>query len=36
MTSNYHEKAAELFVANLTRYLDNQPLYNQLNREAGY
>ncbi|MEL6527898.1 MAG: NAD(P)-dependent oxidoreductase, partial [Chloroflexota bacterium] len=35
-TDDYHEKAAELFIANLKRYLDKKPLYNQLNREAGY
>lgn len=35
-TDNYHEKAADLFMANLRRYLENKPLYNQLNREIGY
>lgn len=35
-TDNYHEKAADLFIANLYRYLENKPLYNQLNREVGY
>lgn len=32
----YHEKVADLFIANLKRYLENKPLYNQLNRDAGY
>lgn len=35
-TDNYHEKAADLFIANLHRYLENKPLYNQLNRDIGY
>ena len=35
-TDNYHEKAAELFMANMRRYLENKALYNQLNREEGY
>jgi phosphoglycerate dehydrogenase-like enzyme len=35
-TSNYHDKAADLFVANLQRYLGKKPLYNQLNRDFGY
>jgi len=34
--SDYHEKAANLFVANLRRYLENQPLLNQLDRQRGY
>ncbi len=33
---DYHQKAADLFVENLKRYLDNQPLLNVLNRETGY
>jgi phosphoglycerate dehydrogenase-like enzyme len=33
---NYHEKAAALFIANLKRYLEKKPLYNQLDREIGY
>jgi phosphoglycerate dehydrogenase-like enzyme len=33
---DYHEKAADVFIANLKRYLEKKPLYNQLNREAGY
>lgn len=36
VTANYHEKAVDVFVANLQRYLDKRPLYNQLDREAGY
>jgi len=35
-TDNYHEKAVDLFIANLNRYLEKKPLYNQLNRDAGY
>lgn len=35
-TSSYHEKASELFIANLRRYLEKKPLYNQLDRELGY
>lgn len=35
-TDDYHEKAADLFIANLQRYLNKKPLYNQLNRDAGY
>ena len=33
---NYQEKATDLFIANLQRYLDKKPLYNQLNRDTGY
>jgi phosphoglycerate dehydrogenase-like enzyme len=36
MTDNYHEKAAAMFIANLKRYLEKRPLYNQLDREVGY
>lgn len=35
-SAHYHEKAAELFITNLKRYLDNKPLLNVLNRDAGY
>jgi len=35
-TKNYHEKAARVFKTNLKRYLDNRPLYNQLDRSKGY
>lgn len=33
---HYHEKAAQLFAENLRRYLNNQPLLNQLQRKQGY
>jgi phosphoglycerate dehydrogenase-like enzyme len=33
---HYHEKAAELFIENLRRYLDNRPLLNRVKREQGY
>lgn len=33
---DYHAKAADLFIANLERYLERKPLYNQLNRDIGY
>jgi phosphoglycerate dehydrogenase-like enzyme len=32
----YNEKAARLFADNLRRYLENQPLFNRINREHGY
>lgn len=35
-TVRYHEKAAALFIDNLTRYLDNKPLLNRLRRDRGY
>lgn len=35
-SASYHELVAELFIANLRRYLDNKPLMNQLNRKVGY
>lgn len=35
-TKNYHDKAADLFIANLERYLEKKPLYNLLNRDVGY
>ena len=35
-TTDYHSKAADLFIANLQRYLENKSLYNVLSREAGY
>lgn len=35
-SANYHEKAAELFIENLRRYLDKKPLLNTVNRELGY
>jgi phosphoglycerate dehydrogenase-like enzyme len=36
LIANYAVKAADLFIANLKRYLEKKPLYNQLDREAGY
>jgi phosphoglycerate dehydrogenase-like enzyme len=36
VVENYHEKAVEVFIANLRRYLEKRPLFNQLDREAGY
>lgn len=33
---DYHDKAADVFIANLKRYLEKKPLYNQLNRDLGY
>ncbi|MGB7341382.1 MAG: D-2-hydroxyacid dehydrogenase [Phototrophicaceae bacterium] len=33
---DYNAKAADLFIANLERYLERKPLYNQLNRDTGY
>lgn len=35
-SQHYHEKAAELFIENLRRYMDKRPLLNALNRDAGY
>lgn len=35
-TKDYHEKASRVFKENLRRYLDNEPLLNQLNRSKGY
>ncbi len=33
---DYHESASRLFEENLRRYIENEPLLNRLNREAGY
>ncbi len=33
---NYHDKVVALFIDNLRRYLDQQPLMNRLRREQGY
>jgi phosphoglycerate dehydrogenase-like enzyme len=33
---DYPDKAAEVFIANLKRYLEKKPLFNQLNRDLGY
>lgn len=35
-TLDYHDKAAALFIENLKRYLQKQPLLNRLERERGY
>lgn len=35
-TDDYHERVADLFAANLKRYLENEPLLNKLNRSIGY
>ena len=35
-TRDYHKKAAQVLKANLRRYLDNDPLLNQLDRATGY
>ncbi|HLG76043.1 MAG TPA: NAD(P)-dependent oxidoreductase [Ktedonobacteraceae bacterium] len=35
-TAHYDERALQIFEANLQRYLAGQPLYNLLDREAGY
>lgn len=35
-SARYHEKAADLFIENLRRYLDNRPLLNRVQREQGY
>ena len=35
-TRDYHDKAALVFKQNLRRYLENQPLLNQLDRAKGY
>lgn len=35
-TTLYNQKAADLFIENLRRYLEKRPLLNRLNRERGY
>lgn len=35
-TTLYNQKAADLFMENLRRYLEKRPLLNRLNRERGY
>lgn len=35
-SATYHEKAAEIFIANLKRYADKKPLYNRVERGRGY
>jgi phosphoglycerate dehydrogenase-like enzyme len=35
-SASYHEKAAEVFMANLKRFADNKPLYNRVERARGY
>jgi phosphoglycerate dehydrogenase-like enzyme len=36
ITSQYDERAVEMFSANLARYLSGQPLYNRIDPERGY
>jgi len=36
ITSQYDERAVEMFSANLTRYLSGLPLYNRIDPERGY
>ena len=36
LRSDYHEQAAAVFAENLERYLENEPLLNQVNREREY
>jgi phosphoglycerate dehydrogenase-like enzyme len=36
ITSQYDERAVEMFSANLTRYLSGQPLYNRIDPDRGY
>jgi phosphoglycerate dehydrogenase-like enzyme len=35
-STRYHEKAAALFAENLTRYIENRPLLNRVDRKWGY
>lgn len=35
-SGRYHEKAANVFIDNLVRYIENRPLLNRLKRERGY
>jgi phosphoglycerate dehydrogenase-like enzyme len=35
-TASYHEKAAAIFIENLKRYQNKQPLLNRIDRSAGY
>jgi phosphoglycerate dehydrogenase-like enzyme len=32
----YHDKCADVFIENLTRYLENRPLLNKVQRDLGY
>jgi phosphoglycerate dehydrogenase-like enzyme len=36
LTPHYNERATQLFVANLRRYLAGEPLYNVVDKQAGY
>jgi phosphoglycerate dehydrogenase-like enzyme len=36
VSATYHEKAAELFLANLKRYQEKKTLYNRVERGRGY
>ncbi len=35
-SAQYHDKCADVFIENLTRYLENRPLLNLVHRELGY
>jgi phosphoglycerate dehydrogenase-like enzyme len=35
-SAGYHDKCADVFIENLTRYLENRPLLNRVQRELGY
>jgi phosphoglycerate dehydrogenase-like enzyme len=35
-SAQYHDKCADVFIENLTRYLENRPLLNKVQRELGY
>jgi phosphoglycerate dehydrogenase-like enzyme len=36
LTSQYTDRALQIFLANLHRYLDHKPLYNVVDKEKGY
>lgn len=35
-SAHYHDKCADVFIENLTRYLENRPLLNRVQRDVGY
>lgn len=35
-SAQYHDKCADVFIENLTRYLENRPLLNKVQRDLGY